>query len=54
MDEKAWCYGYLFCWTDTEVTIADYINQTIVDAEAVAPTCTCHRTVVGKVIKDQV
>ena len=40
MDEKAWRYGCLFCRTGAEATIAGYINQTIPDVEAVAPTRT--------------
>lgn len=54
MDEKMWCYGCLFCRTGAEATIADYINQTITDVEAVAPTRTRRKTVAGKTIEDQV
>ena len=53
MDEKAWRYGCLFCRTGAETTIAGYINQTITDVEAVAPTRTRRKTVAGKVIEDQ-
>ena len=54
MDEKMWRYGCLFCRTGVEATIAGYINQTITDVEAVAPTRTRRKTVAGKVIEDQV
>ena len=54
MDEKMWRYGCLFCRTGAEATIAGYINQTITDVEAVAPTRTRRKTVAGKVIEDQV
>lgn len=54
MDEKAWRYGCLFCRTGTEATIAGYINQTITNVEAVAPTRTRHKTVAGKAVEDQV
>ena len=54
MDEKAWLYGCLFCRTGAEATIAGYINQTITDVEAVAPTRTRRKTVAGKAIEDQV
>lgn len=37
MDEKMWRYGCLFCRTGAEATIADYINQSITNVEAVAP-----------------
>ena len=50
MDEKAWRYGCLFCRTGTEATIAGYINQTITNVEAVAPTRTRHKTVAGKAV----
>lgn len=53
MDEKAWRYGCLFCRTGAKTTIAGYINQTITDVEAVAPTRTRRKTVAGKVIEDQ-
>ena len=52
MDEKMWCYGCLFCRSGAEATIADYINQTITDVEAVAPTR--RKTVAGKAVEDQV
>ena len=54
MDEKMWRYGCLFCRTGAEATIVGYINQTITDVEAVAPTRTRRKTVAGKVIEDQV
>ena len=54
MNEKAWRYGCLFCRAGAEATIAGYINQTITDVEAVAPTRTRRKTVAGKVIEDQV
>ena len=54
MDEKMWRYGCLFCRTGAEATIAGYINQTITDVEAVAPTRTRRKTVAGKAIEDQV
>ena len=54
MTEKTWRYGCLFCRTGAETTIASYINQTITDVEAVAPTRTRRKTVAGKVIEDQV
>ena len=54
MNEKAWRYGCLFCRTGAEATIADYINQTITDVEAVAPTRTRRKTVAGKAVEDQV
>ena len=54
MDEKMWCYGCLFCRSGAEATIADYINQTITDVEAVAPTRTRRKTVAGKAVEDQV
>ena len=53
MDEKAWCYGCLFCRTGAEAIIASYINQTITDVETVAPTRTRRKTVAGKAIEDQ-
>lgn len=53
MTEKTWRYGCLFCRTGAEATIAGYINQTITDVEAVAPTRTRRKTVAGKVIEDQ-
>ena len=54
MDEKVWRYGCLFCRTGAEAPITGYINQTITDVEAVAPTRTRRKTVAGKVIEDQV
>ena len=54
MTEKTWRYGCLFCRTGAEATIAGYINQTITDVEAVAPTRTRRKTVASKVIEDQV
>ena len=54
MDEKMWRYGCLFCRTGAEATLAGYINQTITDVEAVAPTRTRRKTVAGKAIEDQV
>lgn len=54
MKEKAWRYGCLFCRTGAETTIADYINQTITDVEAVAPTRTRRKAVAGKAVEDQV
>lgn len=54
MTEKTWCYGCLFCRTGAETSIAGYINQTITNVEAVAPTRTRRKTVAGKVIEDQV
>ena len=53
MDEKMWRYGCLFCRTGAEATIASYINQTITNVEAVAPTRTRRKTVAGKAIEDQ-
>ena len=54
MNEKAWRYGCLFCRTGAEATIAGYINRTINDVEAVAPTHTRCKTVAGKAVEDQV
>ena len=54
MNEKAWRYGCLFCRTGAEATIAGYINQTITNVEAAAPTRTRRKTVAGKTIEDQV
>ena len=54
MDEKMWRYGCLFCRTGAEAAISGYINQTITDVEAVAPTRTRRKTVAGKAIEDQV
>mgnify|MGYP004660208027 FL=1 len=54
MTEKTWRYGCLFCRTGAEATIAGYINQTIADAEAVAPTRPRRKTVAGKAVEDQV
>lgn len=54
MNKKMWRYGCLFCRTGAEATIADYINQTITDVEAVAPTRTRRKTVAGKAVEDQV
>lgn len=54
MNEKAWRYGCLFCRTGAEATIAGYINQTITDVEAVAPTRIRRKTVAGKAVEDQV
>lgn len=54
MDGKAWRYGCLFCQTNAEAIIAGYINQTITDVEAAAPTRTRRKTVAGKAIEDQV
>ena len=54
MDEKMWRYGCLFCRTGAEATIAGYINQTITDVEAVAPTRARRKTVAGKPVEDQV
>ena len=54
MDEKAWRYGCLFCRTGAEAIIASYINQTITDVEAVAPTRTRRKTVADKPVEDQV
>ena len=54
MDEKAWRYGCLFCRTGAEATIAGYINQTVTDIEAVAPTRIRRKTVAGKAVEDQV
>ena len=54
MDEKMWRYGCLFCRTGAEATIVGYINQTITDVEAVAPTRARRKTVAGKAIEDQV
>mgnify|MGYP002536027043 CR=1 FL=1 len=54
MDEKAWRYGCLFCRTGAEAVIGSYINQTMVNVEAVAPTRTRRKTIAGKVIEDQV
>ena len=54
MKEKAWRYGCLFCRTGAEATIAGYINQSITDVEAVAPTRTRRKTVAGNVVEDQV
>ena len=53
MTEKAWRYGCLFCRTGAEATIAGYINQTITDVEAIAPTRTRSKTVAGKSVEDQ-
>ena len=54
MDEKVWRYGCLFCRTGAEATIAGYINQTITNVEAVAPTRTRRKMVAGKAVEDQV
>ena len=54
MDEKAWRYGCLFCRTGAEATIASYINQSITDVEAAAPTRPRRKTVAGKAVEDQV
>ena len=54
MDEKMWRYGCLFCRTGAEAAISGYINQTITDVEAVAPTRTRRKTVAGKPVEDQV
>ena len=54
MTEKTWRYGCLFCRTGAEATIAGYINQTITDVEAVAPTRTRRKTIAGKAVEDQV
>ena len=54
MTEKTWRYGCLFCRTGVETTIAGYINQTITDVEAVAPTRTRRKTIAGKPVEDQV
>ena len=54
MTEKTWRYGCLFCRTGAEATTASYINQTITDVEAVAPTRTRRKTVAGKAVEDQV
>ena len=54
MDGKVWRYGCLFCRMGAEATVAGYINQTITDVEAVAPTRTRRKTVAGKVVEDQV
>ena len=54
MDEKMWRYGCLFCRTGAEAPIAGYINQTITNVEAVAPTRIRRKTVAGKIVKDQV
>lgn len=54
MTEKTWRYGCLFCRTGAEAAIAGYINQTITNVEAVAPTRTRRKTIAGKVIEDQV
>ena len=53
MDEKMWRYGCLFCRTGAEAVIGSYINQTMVNVEAVAPTRTRRKTVAGKAIEDQ-
>ena len=53
MEEKMWRYGCLFCRTGAEATIASYINQTITDVEAVAPTRTRRKTIAGKAVEDQ-
>ena len=50
MDEKVWRYGCLFCRTGAEATIAGYINQTITNVEAVAPTRTRRKMVAGKAV----
>ena len=52
MTEKTWRYGCLFCRTGAEATIASYINQTITNVEAVAPTRTRRKTVAGKTVED--
>lgn len=52
MDEKAWRYGCLFCWTGTEASVADYINQAMNNIEAIAPVRTRRKTVAGKNIED--
>ena len=54
MDEKVWRYGCLFCRTGAEAPITGYINQTITDVEAVAPTRTRRKMVAGKAVEDQV
>ena len=53
MDEKMWRYGCLFCRTGAEATIAGYINQTMTNVEAAAPTRTRRKTVAGKPVEDQ-
>lgn len=54
MKEKVWHYGYLFCRTGVEATIAGYISQTMTGIEAIAPMRTFCRTVDGKTFEDQV
>ena len=54
MDENVLRYGCLFCRTGTEMTVAGYINQSITDVEAAAPTRTRRKTVSGKAVEDQV
>lgn len=54
MEEKVWRYGCLFCRTGAEAAIAGYVNQTITDVEAVAPTRTRRKTIAGKAVEDQV
>lgn len=54
MNEKTCRYGCLFCRTGAEAVIASYINQTITDVEAVAPTRARRKTVAGKAVEDQV
>ena len=54
MDKKVWRNGCLFCRTGAEAPIAGYINQTITNVEAVAPTRTRRKTVAGKPAEDQV
>ena len=54
MTEKTWRYGCLFCRTGAEAAIAGYINQTITNVEAVAPTRTRRKTIAGKPVEDQV
>lgn len=54
MDEKVGCYDCFFCWIGSEATIADYSKQRMTGIETVAQTCTCYKTVAGKVVKKQV
>lgn len=54
MKEKTWRYGCLFCRTGREASVADYINQTMNNIEAVAPMRTRCKTVAGMAIEDKV
>lgn len=52
MEEKTWRYGCLLCRTGGEMTVADYINQTMIGIEVIAPTRIHRKTIAGKNIED--